>query len=452
MSAGLFALSVNPKVYENSFGETLFRGTFYQQHWNEESTGIAVLNKGKIRSESHPGLFRPSFKKKAAWFRGTEGIGFCGPDQEPFSLDSGIGQLCGCFSGNVINCSELERRFKNFGHTFERKKDQGLDLEIILKLIAQGRNVKDGIKRMSKEIKGAFSLLVLIPEGIYAACSPDGHWPLVIGKKKGAVVVASESGSFKNLGFELVKDLEPGEIIRVKEGNFETQDKTTNNQVKICSFLWVYSFFPNAVFKGISASKVRKRLGANLAQEDIKEGIIPDIVMPVPDSGRFHAIGYQQEFCRQIVRDKIKKIPFYDERLIKYPYAGRSFTRSEQRARDLEADIKILPSAEDCKDKVIVVNDDSIVRGTQMKTNLVPKLKALHPKEIHIRISNPGYWSHCPWGKTTKKGEPLARRIPSLKERTEFLGVDSLKYNKVSELIKAIGLPPDKLCVDCSIK
>jgi len=152
------------------------------------------------------------------------------------------------------------------------------------------------------------------------------------------------------------------------------------------------------------------------------------------------------------MRGEIVKIPLYDESLLKFPYAGRSYTPSTKEARDLEAQIKLLPSGEDYRGKIVVVCDDSIVRGTQTQINLVPKLRASDTKEIHFRISNPELRSHCRWGKTTKKGETLASRIPSIEDRIKFLGIESLEYNTIEDLVKAIGLSQDELCVDCDLE
>jgi amidophosphoribosyltransferase len=173
-------------------------------------------------------------------------------------------------------------------------------------------------------------------------------------------------------------------------------------------------------------------------------------VIGIPDSGTFHAIGYHQEFCRQANEGKISKVPLYDLALVKYPYAGRSFIPSTDKERRLEAYIKILSSGRNSfKDKEVVVCDDSIVRGVQIKEGLIPKLRRLGVKGIHLRISNPELWSHCPWGKTTQKGEVLVATYPTESQRIEFLGVDSLKYNTINDLVSAIGLPKECLCVDC---
>lgn len=446
--AGFFALSVNPNLYKGNFLEDLFWETFYQQHLGEVYAGLTTFDGEKIKIRTHRGLFRSTFSNDLADMNGTEGIGYCGENREPILVDSRMGELCTCFSGNLINHNELIERFKTFGHSFAWG---GADIELIAKLIAQGDNVVDGIKQMTQEIEGAYSLAILTPQGIYVVCCPTGHWPLVVGEKQGAVAVASDPCGFENFGFKLQRDINPGEIVLLKDGVLKTQDRMPTKKIQTCTFVWIYTNYPNAVFRGIPASLVRKRLSALLAKRDIKRGFIPDVVIPVPHSGRFPAIGYHQEFCRQINRGKITKIPEYDEALLKYQYAGRSYPRLSKEERELEAHIKQLSSGEDYSGKIVVVCDDSIRRGTQISENLIPKLKAIGIKEIHLRIANPESFSYCLWAKTVQRGELLAARIPSKEERVEFLGVDSLEHPTIQELAESIGLPLDTLCVDCDL-
>ncbi len=442
---GMFALSIDPAKYKADFLEDLFWGTFYHQHLGEAYAGLSTCDAGQFRIRTHRGRFRATFSSDMEGLAGTEGIGYCGSVREPYFTESRLGQMSACFSGNVVNLAELLDRFKNLGHVFTR----GDDIEVITKLVAQGTDVVEGIQALSRDIEGAYSLLVQTEEGIYAARCPAGRWPLVIGEKEGAVAVASESGGFANLGYRRVRDVEPGEIVLLRNGRCETQRRIGADPTQVCSFYWVYTGFPNDVFEGVSGSLVRKRLGAALAARDIANGFVPDFVIPVPDSGRFHAIGYHQEFCRQMMAGKIDRVPLYDELLLKYPYAGRSFIPLDAKQRDREARIKLLVSGEDCRGKVIVVCDDSIVRGTQMQTELAPKLRTAGVKEIHLRISHPELRSHCCWGKTTKKGELLACRIPEMTERTNYLKVDGLAYNTIRDVAEAIGRPAGSLCLDC---
>ncbi len=442
---GVFALSIDPARYKADFLEDLFWGTFYHQHLGEAYAGLSTCQAGEFHVRTHRGRFRATFTGDMEGLAGTEGIGYCGSVREPYFTESRLGKLAACFSGNVMNLCELLDRFKNRGHVFTR----GDDIEIITKLVAQGSDTVEGIQSLAQEIEGAYSLLIQAGEGIYAARCPSGHWPLVIGEKEGAVAVASESGGFANLGYRRVRDVEPGEIVLMANGRCETKRRISADREQACSFYWVYTGFPNNVFVDVPDSLVRKRLGSALAARDIEEGFVPDFVIPVPDSGRFHAIGYHQEFCRQMMAGKIDRVPLYDELLLKYPYAGRSFIPLDAKQRDREARIKLLASGEDCAGKVIVVCDDSIVRGTQMQTELAPKLRMAGVKEIHLRISHPELRSHCRWGKTTRKGELLACRIPEMPDRTKYLRVDGLAYNTVRDVAEAIGRPVESLCLDC---
>jgi len=445
---GFTALSINPKEYKGIFLDDLFWLTFYQQHMGEDYAGLATYNGGKINIRTHRGLFRPTFSQDLAGLEGNMGIGYCGDNREPILVDSKAGEYAVCYTGNIINHAELVAQYKKDGHTFAWG---GTDVELITKLIAQGEGFLDGIQNMNNEITGAYSLAILSQEGIYMVCDPSGRWPLIIGEKAGAITATTDPAGFENWGFSYQRDVEPGEIVLLKNGQAESKGKLTGSRSQICSFVWVYSNFPNAVFKGIPVTSVRKRLGAILARRDIDKGFIPDIVVPVPDSGRFCAIGYHQEFCRQINEGKTKRVPVYDEVLLKYPYSGRSYPKASQEERDLEAHIKQLRSGENYQGKKVVVCDDSIRRGTQTEKNMVPKLKALNIGEIHFRISNPDSVTYCRWGKTIQKGELLATRFPSIQKRVEFLGIDSLVHPTVQELAEAIGLPLDTICVDCDL-
>ena len=443
---GLFALSINPETYQASFLEDLFWGTFYHQHLGEAYSGLSTCRDGRFQIRTYRGLFRTTFSKDLDGMDGTEGIGYCGPDREPHFFESRLGKLSACFSGNILNLAQIVEGFQAQGHMFTRADD----IEVISALLVQGDSVPGGIRNVAQAVKGAFSLLVLSEEGVYAARSPNGHWPMVIGVKKGAAAAASESGGFRNLGFQRARDLAPGEIVRLKNGGWETAGRIEGGRVQTCSFYWIYTGFASDAFEGVPDSLVRKRMGAALARRDIASGFTPDVVIPVPDSGRFHAIGYHQEFCRQMMEGKVKRVPLYDELLLKYPYAGRSFIPSDQTQRDREARVKLLASGEDCRGKVIAVCDDSIVRGTQTQMELVPKLRMAGVKEIHFRISYPELRSHCPWGKTTRKGELLACRIPAIEDRLRFLGVEGLMYNTIADVADAIGRPLETLCVDCA--
>jgi amidophosphoribosyltransferase len=444
---GLFALSVDSAKYKGDFVDDLFWGTFYHQHLGEAYAGLSTCRRSEFRIRTHRGRFRATFTSDLEGLEGTEGIGYCGSVREPYFSESRLGKLSACYSGSITNMPELLADFKSGGHVFTR----GDDIEVLTKLVAQGKTIAEGLQNVAGKIQGAYALLILTADGICAARCPSGQWPLVIGEKEGAVVVASESNGFANLGFRIVRDLEPGEVVLLKNGRCDTVCRLSSGRIQVCSFYWVYTGFPNNIFEGVPDSLVRKRLGAALAARDIQRGFVPDVVIPVPDSGRFHAIGYQQEFCRQMMAGKVDRVPLYDELLLKYPYAGRSFIPADQKQRAKEARIKLLASGEDCSGKTVVVCDDSIVRGTQAEMDLVPKLRQTGVKAIHFRISYPELRSYCKWGSTTKKGELLAERVPLVADRAKCLGVDSLEYNSLEDLAAAIGRPIESLCVDCGL-
>lgn len=449
---GFFALSVNPNKYRGKFLKELFWETFYHQHLGEDYSGITTCDGEGIKLRTHRGLFRPNFSGDLGGLEGTEGIGYCGDNREPVWSESRLGDCAACFIGNLINHDGLAEDLKGSGYSFFWG---GKDIELIIKLMARGEDRISGIRIMTEAIEGAYALAILTMEGIYVVCSPDGHWPLVVGEKEGAVAVASDPSGFSNFDFRRVRDIKPGEIALMKNGILETKAMMPAENPQICSFVWIYTNFPAAVFKEISASSVRKKLTAILARRDIEKGFIPDVVIPVPDSGNFPAMGYHQEFIREFNRQAAKgsitlpKIPFYDQGILRYQYAGRSYPQLNSEERDLEAHIKQLAGGEDYSGLVVAVCDDSIRRGTQIRRNLVPKLRSMGIKEIHLRIANPESYSYCPWGKTVQKGELIASQIPLKEDRIKFFGVESLEHPTVQELAGAIGLPLEEICVDC---
>lgn len=460
--AGLAAVSAARGVAKEKFASTFAHQLWYQQHRGEKFSGAAVLENGSIRTSVRRGLFRSRFDMEE--LKGNAGIGYCGPAEEPYSGYSRFGEWSICFCGNIKNSRELLAEFKKKGGVFKGESD----VELVIKIISQKDTILKGLKFLAETVEGSYSLLLLTPKGIYAALSPDGRWPLVLGKKEGKAVVATETVGFKNFGFERIRDLYPGEIGVLKEAEWFTK-AVIKGKIQVCSFLWVYTAFPSAVYYGVSASMVRKRLGASLARSDIESGFIPHLAMPVPDSGRHHFLGYYQEYLRAIMRGEIDRVPLLDEHLLRYRFSGRSFTRSTQEKREREAFIKIVEggdSLENIKEILDIfrevygdnlsrliasVIEDSTVRGTQLEQNLVPKVRDMGFDEVHIRASYPELKSYCPWGKTTKKGEVLVSRHPCLKSREKALRVDSLRYNEVEDLVRAVGLPRDNLCMDCAL-
>lgn len=503
--SGFSALSIDPEVYPAGrtmkvcklsdkwvevplFTWDLFLLTYYHQHRGQKYSGLSTADKKggqEIRIRTHRGLFRTTFENDLLDLEGTLGIGHISDStRQPLLFEtSPLGPFTICFDGNLINHQALVDEFNRFGRALERSDD----VAILGRLIAQGNDFVDGFAKATEIIKGSFVSAILTPKEIFVAQSPDGHKPAVIGKKKGAIAVTSESSSFYNAGFTLVRDLKPGEIIRLKQGKLESLTKI-EGQKQLCTFEWVYTGFPPSIIFGLPDSLVRKILGAIHARRDIKNGFIPDFVIPVPDSGRFHAIGYKQEFDIALMAGLITRVPLYDEFLIKWPFAGRSFIPDDPEVRAIEAKIKLIPGSEslleiikkikglierklkETKGKKIIIDivicDDSIVRGTQTATDLVPKLMSLikwikSDVEVeivlHFRISNPPLLSFCQFGKSTKEGEELAavnekgQQRPA-KEIAQRLGVRDVAYNSIEDFAEATGRSLEELkelCVDC---
>jgi amidophosphoribosyltransferase len=299
-------------------------------------------------------------------------------------------------------------------------------------------------------------------DGVYAARDRMGRTPLVVGEKDGDYVVATETCSFLNLGYKIVKYLEPGEIIRIGKQGLEEklQGKATN---QICSFLWIYTGYPASTYEGISVELVRERCGRFLAKND---NVQADLVAGVPDSGVGHAIGYAIESGLPYRRPLVKYTPGY----------GRSYTPPAQEIRDLVATMKLIPVKEVISGNRIVLCEDSIVRGTQLKNYTLKKLWEAGAKEIHVRPACPPLMFPCKFALSTRSIDELAARraIRTIEgfdkdDISEYLDDCSEKYRKmvdwiareidatsleflrINDMVEAIGLPREKLCLHCWI-
>lgn len=478
--AGLFGLSIDPKTYKGDFGDELFLGMFYHQHLGKRG-GFVYFEEDEAIKQTFKGAVGPDFIGSFGKTDSQAGIACYGNADEPFYFESMLGNIAICFTGNILNIDELRLEIKKDGGIFERKSDIEVIAEFIVRWSRKKGNTKrqkiiSGIKAFNKKVKGAYSLLILSKERIYAVCGPTGHWPLIIGKKNGAIVIASESGGFGNLGFEVFKELKPGEIMSIRNGQARRAGILPQEHAQMCGFLWAYAGFPTSMFKGVSASVVRRRSGAFLARRDIEKNFFPHLVIAVPDSGRFHGYGYFHEFWRQMKLGKIdpRKLPLPDEPIVKYT-SVRSFWEGRE-SRDVAAYFKIL-NTEDYLDYfiellrtsdswgvlqqiekeqgciIIVVCEDSVVRGTQLKSNFGPKVRrSFSPLkvEIHVRSSYPPIKSHCIHGNTTQEGEILAVNTPDKKARIERLKIDGLEYNTRDDFLRAIGFSCDQICMDCT--
>jgi len=459
--SGLFGV-----ISKTDCPQTLFYGTDYHSHLGTQKAGLAVLNHRIQRSihDISTSQFKSKFINELPQMKGTMGIGVISDrDSQPVIVSSSFGTFALATSGLLENKKNLAKEIMAQGGSFsELSSGQINSVEIIGKIIAQKSDIVAGIERLFHKAKGSISLLILTKEGIYAARDYFGRTTLVVGRKRGSLSVASETNAFPNLGFEPFKELLPGEIILLTKKGLKEKNKG-NKKTKICAFLWIYTGCPASSYEGVSVEAVRERCGANLAKED---NVKADLVTGIPDSGIAHALGYA----------KASGIP-YRRPLIKYTDGyGRSYTPPSQEIRDRVAKMKLIPIREVIAGKSIIICDDSIVRGTQLKNQAIQKLWRYGAKEIHVRIACPPLMFPCRFCLSTRTKKELAARRATRKilgrkarrlEIDQFLdenssgykkmvesirkelGVTSLKYQSIKQMIGAIGLPKDKLCLYC---
>ena len=444
--------------------EALFYGTDYQSHLGTEFAGLAVVGDTIVRRIHNIGhaQFKSRFYDQYKDMRGAKGIGVISAgDPQPMMLNSKFGEFAVAIDGNIVNRDTLVHELHSQGMTFSESINGKVNAaELVAKLISLGDNVIDGIVKMYDRIQGAVSLLVLTQEGIYAARDREGHSSLAIGEKDGALAVATETSAFPNMEMEIKKFLLPGEIVFINEDGMG-QRVEGNDRSQICAFLWIYIGFPASHYENINVEVVRERCGACLAKND---DVDADFVAGVPDSGVAHAIGYAMA----------KGIP-YRRPLVKYTAGyGRSYTPPTQEIRDLVAKMKLIPIKEVIRGSRIVLCDDSIVRGTQFKNFTIRKLWSCGARAVHVRPACPPLMFPCRYNISTRSiDELVARRAikaiegkavddvtpyldPTTKKYGQMvnwiandLGVTSLKYQTVDDMVNAIGLPRERLCLHC---
>ncbi|MHC4189339.1 MAG: amidophosphoribosyltransferase [Planctomycetota bacterium] len=453
-------------VSKGNCAETLFYGTDYHSHLGTEYGGLAVLGEDFTRQihDVSQSQFKSKFYDDYKYMNGNKGIGVISAlDEQPIYLNSKFGPFCIATNGIVENAEELVANLLKKGISFSEVSKKAVNTtELIAKLINQGDNLIDGIEKMFDAIDGSCSLLLLNRAGIYAARDRFGYTPLIIGKREDAWAVTSETSAFPNNGFEIAKHIEPGEIILINEDGIVQRKPGRGNVSQICAFLWIYTGFPASSYEGINVEIVRERCGRYLAKRD--KDIDVDVVSGVPDSGFAHGLGYAMESGKPFRRPLVKYTPGY----------GRSYTPISQQTRDLIAKMKLIPIKEVIEGNSIVVCEDSIVRGTQLKNFTIKKLWDCGAKKIHIRPACPPLMFPCRFNLSTRSIQELAARraIRSLeghdiKDVSEYidtncekykrmvkwitkdLGVSTLRYQTVDDMVKAIGRPKRKLCLYC---
>jgi amidophosphoribosyltransferase len=459
--SGLFGV-----VSRNECSEVLFYGTDYHSHLGTQFGGVAVLGNEFTRQIHNIGQsqFKSKFYEDRDRLRGSKGIGVISAlDEQPIYVRSSFGPFCVATDGYIDNANELVDDMLGRGLSFSEVGGNGLVnlTELAAKLVTRGKNIVDGIARVFESIDGSCSLLLLHGDGIYAARDRLGYSSLAVARKDGAWAVASETSAFANLGFTVEKYLEPGEIVLIDESGIHQRrpGEASNN---ICAFLWIYTGFPTSSYEGINVEAVRERCGQCLARRD--RDIEVDVVAGIPDSGIGHALGYAMESKKPFRRPLVKYTPGY----------GRSYTPPSQDTRDLVAKMKLIPNAEVIKGNRIVICEDSIVRGTQLRNYTVRKLWEAGAREVHARPACPPLMFPCRFNLSTRSTDELAARrairaieghdVDDVSEYTDSrsdkygamvdwiardLEVTTLRYQTLEDMVAAIGLPKEKLCLYC---
>lgn len=407
------------------------------QHRGEQYGGIATYNKNDLQLITKPEHVEHSFTKELLEkLEGNLGIGHVSAkDPQPFFADSKIGKFALAYNGSIINAQELREKLWSKGHSFFTDHD----VEILTKLVAQGKDFVDGISRLTEKVKGSFSLALLTEDGIYAVRDPYAFKPLIIGEIDGKYAVASESRALDYTGVNTnVRDLEAGEIILINKDGFNTVKRLESRRKAHCIFEWGYIASIDSVIEEIPVIRARNNAGRALARNDNMEA---DLVAAVPLSGIGHALGYHEG------SDITYKDVFLLDRFL-----GRSYTPPDQEVRDEIARRKLSTINEVIKGKRIILIDDSIVRGTQIR-NKVKELKEAGAKEVHVRISCAPLEAPCPYDRATRSYEELATKNFTREELEKYIGADSLKYNTLEDFVGAVikdsKLKRSDLCLTC---
>ena len=429
--------------------QDIYQGMDFLQHRGQEYCGIATFD-GQIRHVTHHGKAANSFtENELNYLTGNAGIGHVSlSERQPMTWQSRLGQISVAFSGNIINSGELIREMKDHGHAFYRD----YDTEVIAKIVMEAPDMVSGISALSKRIIGAYSLVILTEEGIYATRDVYGFRPLILGQDAGRYAVSSESRAFQNMDMDIYRDINPGEIVLINGRGFHTVKQLDSPRKAHCSFEWAYTASIDSIIDGLYVQEARNNLGKSLAQRDMDEAVIAaDIVAPVPMSGIGHALGYHQQ-------SGIK----YQEVFLYNRYADRSYTLSTQHAREQMAKRKLSVLRYAVENTRVVLCDDSIVRGTQI-LHKVRDLKKAGAKEVHVRIACPPLMYPCDFGISTRSYEELAARrylktgnIMTMEQLRDMeawmagqIGADSVKYNSIDAFVAALGIPRKDLCLKC---
>jgi amidophosphoribosyltransferase len=419
-----------------------YLGLYALQHRGQESAGIVTSNGADLIAHRGMGLVQEIFQPEViARLPGDIALGHTRystagdtslNNAQPILIDCNKGKLALAHNGNLTNAGEWRRKLEHRGSIFATTSDT----EVIVHMIARSaaRNLSGAIGDALNQLEGAYSLLLLTREELYAIRDPRGFRPLILGKLGPAYIVASETCAFDLLGAEYIREVEPGEMVRISRSGIESIRFAPRKPHQYCIFEHVYFARPDSFVFSRSVNHSREMLGRLLAEEHPAQA---DIVVPVPDSGVPAAVGYSLA----------SGIPFRMG-LIRNHYIGRTFIEPSQAIRDFGVKLKLNPVRGLLEGKRIVLVDDSIVRGTTSR-KIVRLVREAGATEVHVRISCPPTISPCYYGVDTPTREELIAAVHPVEEIRQFLGADSLGYLSLAGLRRAVGDTEGQFCNAC---
>ncbi len=433
---GVFGIGGHPESARHTY-----LGLYGLQHRGQESAGIATSDGRGLHRERGMGYVADVFKEATLErLPGEYAIGHVrystsgestSANAQPILTESWRGPIAIAHNGNLVNAATLRRRLEGDGAIFQSTSDT----EVILHLLARSHReeLEDALVDTLRLVHGAYSLLMLTPQALYAVRDPFGVRPLCLGKMNGAYVVASETCAFDLIGATYIREVEPGEILRIQGTQLLSINLGPAPRQAHCIFEHVYFSRPDSLVFERSVHKTRHEMGRQLARECPVDA---DVVVPVPDSGVTAALGYSRE----------SGIPF-DFGLIRNHYVGRTFIEPKQAIRHFGVKVKLNPVKELLADRRVILIDDSIVRGTTSR-KIVEMVRSAGAREVHLRISSPPTVGPCHYGIDTPTESELIANNKTLKEIEEFTTADSLGYLSLEGLRRAVGADSN-FCAAC---
>jgi amidophosphoribosyltransferase len=413
------------------------------QHRGQESAGIAVYSNG-IKAIKGMGLAHQALKTDDVNnLKGQLGIGHVRystvgssniENAQPIVVSTNYGDIALAHNGEIVNAEKIMDELKKKGWAFITSSDSEIAVRLLANDIANTGDPVRSLKNLMSMLQGSYSMTIMIDNRVFAIRDPLGFRPLCVGRTKSGFAAASESVVFDTLGGEFIRDVEPGEIVEMLPGEIRSIKTGLSKGKAHCMFEWVYIARADSCIDGKLVYEVRTRIGQRLAKE---QPVDADVVVPIPDSGRSHAIGYSEESGIR-----------YSEGLMKNRYVERTFIMPEQSDRVTNVMLKLNPLKSVIKDKRVVLVDDSIVRGNTIR-QIVQIVRNAGAKEVHVRVGSPPIRAPCFFGIDMKTREQFAATGRTIEEIGKMITADSLGYISVEGLVDAIGHPASDLCLGC---